>query len=474
MKAFNRHVSIREDGLALTIEFDDEEESLFHAQWLWRNNPSFIHPSSGQHTHSLALFYGWKIRTAQFVSSTEASRGNAILPVPPPPRGCLHSVGTVYSLNNSNNNHPGTSEKTESNMLLRVDWEGHDDDTATSFYDLDWLSRCRYDDRALSRGHSESLVDKEHAIHSTSSLHEEDYACLMRSDDDNNDFLYAFLSAVVRDGAAKVFNAPREDLAVTEVARLLAGDISHSQLYGDTFHVQVVPGAENIAYTSGRLEPHQDLVYYESPPGLQLLHCLANSTQGGESTLIDAMAAATEFRRICPDLFQILVQDEATFLKQRQGADIMYRRSHIQVDSQGHVVSVHWAPPFEGPLLIPSDRVEDYYVARCAFECMLDHSLPSNRRLLPMLDESTEQALRAYAEKYTWEQALQPGEILVFNNQRMLHGRNAYQNTSERHLVGCYTNIDDTMNQYRLLRRARTKDSSSFIRNVGNGSSSVL
>ena len=30
----------------------------------------------------------------------------------------------------------------------------------------------------------------------------------------------------------------------------------------------------DIAYTGEKLSLHMDLLYYESPPGLQLLHCL--------------------------------------------------------------------------------------------------------------------------------------------------------------------------------------------------------
>ena len=30
----------------------------------------------------------------------------------------------------------------------------------------------------------------------------------------------------------------------------------------------------NIAYTNAPIEPHMDLEYYESPPGLQFLFCL--------------------------------------------------------------------------------------------------------------------------------------------------------------------------------------------------------
>ena len=42
--------------------------------------------------------------------------------------------------------------------------------------------------------------------------------------------------------------------------------LSHGLLYGDTFHVKVMPhqSSKNIAYTSLPLCPHQDLAYYES------------------------------------------------------------------------------------------------------------------------------------------------------------------------------------------------------------------
>ena len=47
-----------------------------------------------------------------------------------------------------------------------------------------------------------------------------------------------------------------------------------------------------------------DLCYYESPPGLQLLHCLAfdGGVEGGETTLIDAFAVAEQLRREEPEV----------------------------------------------------------------------------------------------------------------------------------------------------------------------------
>ena len=60
-----------------------------------------------------------------------------------------------------------------------------------------------------------------------------------------------------------------------------------------------------------------DLCYYESPPGLQLLHCLRfdESIAGGESTLIDAFAVARALRRSQPRAFADLARIPATSLK---------------------------------------------------------------------------------------------------------------------------------------------------------------
>lgn len=241
-----------------------------------------------------------------------------------------------------------------------------------------------------------------------------------------------------------------------------------------------MPSAHNIAYTSVPLQPHQDLAYYESVPGLQLLHCVSNhGVIGGESVLVDAMAAAYYLRNVAPHHFETLVKCSATFVKQREGADMIFRRPHIVLQEgtdciDGEIVSVTWSPPFEGPSCIPSHLVEDYYEAYAAFERIVDNSLPIDRND-DILPQELAKTLRAFAEEHTWEQQLDPGDLLVFNNRRMLHGRRGFSIEEEtshgRHLVGAYTNIDDTLNQYRcLLRNQQDRDMFS-MRNFGNGSS---
>ena len=63
-----------------------------------------------------------------------------------------------------------------------------------------------------------------------------------------------------------------KDQMVKELAELIAP--LQKTIYEDIFDVKVDHNPINIAYSNVPLEFHMDLMYYESPPGLQFLHCL--------------------------------------------------------------------------------------------------------------------------------------------------------------------------------------------------------
>jgi gamma-butyrobetaine dioxygenase len=268
--------------------------------------------------------------------------------------------------------------------------------------------------------------------------------------------------------------------------RFSGGALSHGSLYGDIFHVQTKDNAENIAYTNVPLPPHQDLTYYESKPFLQLLHCVNNTEgegighaqqskatiesriEGGESILIDAMAAAEELKLLAPDLFDVLCRREAIFLKEREGAGMISPKPHIVCDpTYGQVVEINWSPPFEGPLqLDPNIPVDLYVRAYQAMECISTSPDPNTKgsatRIGMLLPTDLRKKLRDYAVQYTWQYELQRGDILVFNNQRMLHGRRGFVSVGngQRHLIGCYTESDATLSRYRQLLRDSSHHSS--------------
>jgi trimethyllysine dioxygenase len=64
-------------------------------------------------------------------------------------------------------------------------------------------------------------------------------------------------------------------------------------------------------------------------------------------------------------------------------------------------------------------------------------------------------ALRAFEqlandERLIWSQVLRPGEAMLFDNWRVLHGRRSY--TGRRHLCGAYLNHEDFESRLRLYR----------------------
>jgi len=62
---------------------------------------------------------------------------------------------------------------------------------------------------------------------------------------------------------------------------------------------------------------------------------------------------------------------------------------------------------------------------------------------------------------------LNPGECLIFNNRRMLHGRTKFElNGGTRHLEGCYTNLDEFRSRAQVLENQH--GGGALVQRVGN------
>ena len=180
----------------------------------------------------------------------------------------------------------------------------------------------------------------------------------------------------------------------------------------------------------------QDLVYYESPPAIQLLHCLRfdETIQGGATTFVDAVAVAETLRVVDPEAFHVLTKVPATFQKihydRPEPVHLVYRRPHISVNNAGDVIGVFWAPSFEGALLVPEEHVCEYFRAYRKFANLLE-------------GRQEEGGLRTEGDSKI-RLRLKPGQLVAFNNRRMVHGRDAFEDTGQggRHLQGCYLSME--------------------------------
>ena len=82
----------------------------------------------------------------------------------------------------------------------------------------------------------------------------------------------------------------------------------------------------------------------------------------------------------------------------------------------------------QGPLELPLEQTEAFYAAMKAFHQTVNHV------------------------DLVYETRLSPGDLVVFNNRRVLHGRNGFDPaTGERHLRGSYVDLDAFRDRWRVL-----------------------
>ncbi len=201
--------------------------------------------------------------------------------------------------------------------------------------------------------------------------------------------------------------------------------------FGTTFEVVNRPDPNNLAYTAEHLPLHTDLPNQEVPPGYQFLHCIANEAKGGGSIFADGFAIAEDLRAEDPDAFALLSSVPIPFRFHDAEADIRVRRPVVTLDGDGRLAEIRYNAHIAAAFDMPADIMAGYY-----------------------------RAYRTYMERtrrqdYVVSLKLEAGEMVVFDNRRILHGRERFDpNTGYRHLHGCYVDRGEFASRLRVLARA--------------------
>ena len=230
------------------------------------------------------------------------------------------------------------------------------------------------------------------------------------------------------DGVAIVNNMPASKQGLLETASLLG--YVRPTFFDQTFEVHVHSDPTNLAFTEKALELHTDLPAEELAPGIQYLHCLENSATGGDSLFLDGAAVAEDFRLSNAEDFTLLSQVEIPFNCEHDNFDMRARQKVIELDQHGNVsgltISGHLRDVFDHP----QSELDAYYPALWRFGQLLND------------------------DKYLMRFRLNAGECIVFDNHRIVHGRDSFiANSGDRHLRGCYTDTGELRSTYRALSK---------------------
>ncbi|KIC38726.1 gamma-butyrobetaine dioxygenase [Ruegeria sp. ANG-R] len=240
-----------------------------------------------------------------------------------------------------------------------------------------------------------------------------------------------WLSAVAEYGFAKLTGGPTEPESLLKVADLF-GYVRETN-YGPYFEVRTEVNPTNLAYTGLGLQAHTDNPYRDPVPTLQILYCLENSAEGGDSIVVDGFRAAERLRDQNPAGFALLAGYPARFeYKGSDGVCLQSRRPMIELSPDGELIGIRFNNRSSAPFVdVPFEQMEAYYAAY--------------RQLGEIIDDP------AMGVSFK----LEPGESFIVDNTRVLHARLGYSGAGSRWLQGCYADKDGLLSTLAAMQMAQ-------------------
>ncbi len=246
----------------------------------------------------------------------------------------------------------------------------------------------------------------------------------------HEDALRVWLESVQRDGVGLLNGLPPEPAVIPAIAELI-GPVRPSN-FGTIFEVKSLPGANSNAYTALPLRVHSDLATREYIPGLQFLFCLENSATGGESLLVDGFSIARQLRDESAEFFQVLSSLPVPFGTKDREYDHRFCAPVLEHNAAGELSTVRHTYWLRSPMHGDFDTLNTFYAAYRRFQELCNE--PSNQMRF----------------------RLSPGELMAFDNRRLLHGRAGFDPESgSRLLRGCYGEREELESRLRILYRAQ-------------------
>lgn len=254
--------------------------------------------------------------------------------------------------------------------------------------------------------------------------------------------LLAWLEDLAVSGLTIVENTPCNTESMKDLqSRIGSAKTTH---FGQFWNVKTKADAMNLAYTSATLGLHLDLPFYSYTPGVQFLQCIKQYTgTGGDNHFTDAFAVAEKMRKEFLAEFKLLSETGVHFW------DAGVLDTDEDTEKSGKFHKRNTMPTF---LLDSQGKVK-----QVAFNNQVRSSQPSGDANLTL---ALYRALKifnnlCYSEEFLVKYKLKEGDIAVFDNMRVMHGREGFTvregEDGSRHLYGCYIDWDEINDRRNVL-----------------------
>ena len=231
---------------------------------------------------------------------------------------------------------------------------------------------------------------------------------------EKNEGFKNLLQTIKTYGFSIINNCPTEMKTVEDIANKI-GYVRNS-IFGDLWSFESNTEIADSAYTQEELRPHTDGTYNHDAPGLQLLLCCEYEAEGGESIMVDGFKIAKILRENHGTSYNILSEIDIPGRYFGDGVELIAKRPVFKFRNK-KLIQVSFNNYDRGDFRLPNNKINDFYAAIRAFDKL------------------------ANAKEMQWRQILKPGQLLIFNNWRVLHGRSEFN--GKRKMSGCYINKED-------------------------------
>jgi len=320
---------------------------------------------------------------------------------------------------------------------VQVRWpDGH-----VSTYAGDWLRNHCYSDSERARRRAQPILWdatlKANAPTGSLTEAEADPAARLR-----------ILEAVRDYGFCKITDTPMDR---AEAGRMIALVGAQRLTHFGTYDLVRKKSVTNVGDTTCSLDPHVDEPYRYAAIGITVFQVLQPSSNGGASTLVDGFEAVRRLKEQWPEDFDLLTRTRVTYQRLDPGDNshgnmrwYKSRRPIIQLDDAGEVSGVRLNERQISPLDVPGDQVVPVYRAL--------------KRLFALL----------YDDDLCLTFDLKGGEGLLFDNQRLLHGRTGFTpEEPPRSVLTSSVDLDDFHSSLRLLQRDHDPDAMHMVLRQG-------
>ena len=244
----------------------------------------------------------------------------------------------------------------------------------------------------------------------------------------NEKVMYDALIDFYKFGFVIFKDVPTKNNFITNFANSI-GSIRRTN-FGEFFNVKSKPNPNDLAYTSLALAPHTDNPYRNPVPCIQMLHCIENEVNGGLSTLVDGYTVTEKLKKDFRDYYNILTDVKVRFQFIDQSVILEDWAEMIQLKEKKEFKQVRFSPRLDFVPLMEKNKLELFYSAR--------------KKISELYN----------SDQYKVEFKLSPGDLLMMDNYRLLHGRTSYDtNQGNRFLQGCYIDYDSTEGKLKHLKR---------------------